>query len=107
MDKKTLHLGYYAPTFIFAIISLVSFSIDLQVVPGRLGLLVTLYLIMTNVYNSVKGPESRGFSYIEVWFVGVQMPILAGILGKFCYSVTKKSDMICDVKTCHFFVFAF
>ena len=69
---------------IFAIISLVSYSIDLQVVPGRLGLLVTLYLIMTNVYNSVKGPESRGFSYIEVWFVGVQMPILTGILGEFC-----------------------
>ena len=46
---------YFAPTAIFALISLVSFSIDLAMVPGRLGLLVTLYLIMTNVYMSNKG----------------------------------------------------
>ena len=53
--------GFYFPTGIFALLSLVSFSIDLQMVPGRLGLLVTLYLIMTNVYISVEGPKSRGF----------------------------------------------
>ena len=72
--------GFYFPTGIFALLSLVSFSIDLQMVPGRLGLLVTLYLIMTNVYISVEGPKSRGFSYIEIWFVGMQTPILVGIL---------------------------
>ena len=50
-----LYGGYYFPTGIFAVLSLVSFSIELQNVPGRLGLLVTLYLIMTNVYISVEG----------------------------------------------------
>ena len=49
-------------------------------VPGRLGLLVTLDLIVTNVYNSVKAPAQRGFSYIEIWMIGVQIPILVGIL---------------------------
>ena len=53
--------GFYFPTGIFALLSIVSFSIDLQMVPGRLGLLVTLYLIMTNVNISVEGPKSRGF----------------------------------------------
>ena len=48
-------------------------------VPGRLGLLVTLDLIATNVYNSVNAPKNRGFSYIEVWFLGVQIPILVAI----------------------------
>ena len=48
--------------------------------PGRLGLLVTLALITSNVYNSVNAPPKRGFSYIEVWMVGVQVPILVGIL---------------------------
>ena len=48
-------------------------------VPGRLGLLVTLYLIATNVYNSVKAPPKRGFSYIEIWMIGVQIPILTGL----------------------------
>ena len=49
-------------------------------VPGRLGLLVTLYLIMTNVYVSIEGPKDRGFSYIEIWFVGMQTPILIAIM---------------------------
>ena len=49
-------------------------------VPGRLGLLVTLDLIATNVYNSVVAPIQRGFSYIEIWMIGVQIPILVGIL---------------------------
>ena len=70
--------GYYVPTATFSIFSLVSYSIDLDVVPGRLGLLVTLDLIFANVYNSVEGPKSRGFSYIEVWMVGMQIPIIIG-----------------------------
>ena len=27
-----------------------------------------------------EGPKSRGYSYIEVWFIGMQIPILVGIL---------------------------
>ena len=52
---------------------------DMDIVPGRLGLLVTLFLIFANVYNSVEGPTSRGFSFIEIWMLGMQMPILMGI----------------------------
>ena len=48
-------------------------------VPGRMGLLVTLDLIATNVYNSVEAPTQRGLSYIEIWMIGVQIPILVGI----------------------------
>ena len=39
--------------------------IDMDVVPGRLGLLVTLFLIFANVYNSVEGPTSRGFRWFS------------------------------------------
>ncbi len=41
---------------------------------------LTLYLISANVYNSVKGPKSRGFSYIEFWMIGTQIPILIALL---------------------------
>ena len=40
---------------------------------------MTLDLIATNVYNSVKAPTKRGFSYIEIWMLGIQTPILIGI----------------------------
>ena len=40
---------------------------------------MTLYLISTNVYNSVEAPNGRGFSYIEIWMVGTQFPILLAL----------------------------
>ena len=48
-------------------------------VPGRIGMIVTLYLISTNVYNSVDAPSHRGFSYIELWMIGSQFPILLAL----------------------------
>ena len=42
-------------------------------------MIVTLYLISTNVYNSVEAPNGRGFSYIEIWMVGTQFPILLAL----------------------------
>ena len=49
-------------------------------VPGRMGMIVTLYLIHTNVYNSVEAPDNRRFSYIEVWMLGTQIPILLALI---------------------------
>ena len=44
-----------------------------------MGLIVTLYLISENVYNSVDAPKARGFSYIEVWKLGTQLPIILAL----------------------------
>ena len=49
-------------------------------VPGRMGMIVTLFLISANVYNSVEAPNGRGFSYIEIWMIGTQIPILLALL---------------------------
>ena len=43
-------------------------------------MLITLYLILINSYNSVGAPPDRGFSDIEVWFYGMQSLILLAIL---------------------------
>ena len=44
-----------------------------------MGLIITLYLISANVYNSVDAPPERGFSYIEIWMIGSQFPILLAL----------------------------
>ena len=83
LKRNTLNLligGYYIPTSLFAILSMISFFINPDVVPGRMGLLVTLFLISSNVYNSLNAPQGRGFSYIEIWLVGAQGPILLAIV---------------------------
>ena len=48
-------------------------------VPGRMGMIVMLYLISANVYNSVEANKNRGFSFIEVWMIGTQIPILLAL----------------------------
>ena len=49
-------------------------------VPGRMSMLVTIFLIVTTIYGSVEAPPSRGFSYIELWYIGVQIPIHFALL---------------------------
>ena len=43
-------------------------------------MLVTLFLISTNVYSSINAPPERGFSYIELWMVGMQLPICIAVV---------------------------
>ena len=81
--------GFFGPTAIFTLISLVSFLIDPDVVPGRLGLLLTVFLIITNNYNSIKAPDDRGgFSFIEIWMVGIYFQILFAIF-EYAYLMAK------------------
>ena len=77
--RKKLITGYYIPTGLFATLSLISFLIKPEIVPGRMGMLVILFLIYTNIHGSLEGPSSRGFSYIEVWYVGMFIPIIIAI----------------------------
>ena len=81
MKRNKVPIGkFYAPTGIFAMLSMISFFINPDVVPGRMGLLVTLFLISSNVYNSLDAPSARGFSYVEMWLFGAQGPIIFAIL---------------------------
>ena len=44
-----------------------------------MSMIVTLYLISAIVYNAVDAPLGRGFSNIEVWMLGAQLPILLAL----------------------------
>ena len=77
--RQKLITGYYIPTGLFATLSMISYLIKPEIVPGRMGMLVVLFLICTNIYSTVEGPSSRGFSYIEVWYIGMFTPIVMAI----------------------------
>ena len=72
--------SYYLPTLLYSSLSLFSFAIQPETVPGRMGMLVTLFLIVTNVYSSVDAPSKRGFSYIEKWYLCVLSPIVLALI---------------------------
>ena len=41
-----------------------------------MGMLITIFLIETSIYGSIKAPEFRGFGQLEVWYFGIQIAIL-------------------------------
>ena len=79
-SRSKIFGGYYMESEIFAILSLISFFIHSDSVPGRMGMLIMLYLIQIDTYNSAEVPPHQGFGSIEFWFIGMQIPILLGIL---------------------------
>ena len=44
---------YFAPCFLMVLTSWISFAVSIESVPGRLGLLLTLLLMMINMNNSL------------------------------------------------------
>ena len=61
-------------------------------------MIVTLYLISANVYNSVNAPNGRGFSYIEIWMLGSQFPILLALFEYGLILLFKKVDKMSDMQ---------
>ena len=79
-EFKTLLSEFYLPTWMFSKMALISYSIPVESVPGRIGLLVTLYLITTNIYVGIPAPTTRGFGYLDMWISGMLLPIEIGII---------------------------
>ena len=44
-----------------------------------MGMLVTSFLVVTSIYGSIEAPVSRGFSFIEEWYIGIQVPIILAL----------------------------
>ena len=59
-SRQKIFGSYHASTGIFAGLSLVSYFIPPDIVPGRMGMLITLFLILINSYSSVDAPPDRG-----------------------------------------------
>lgn len=59
-SRRKIFGSYHTSTGIFAALSMVSYFIPPDIVPGRMGMLITLFLILINSYNSVDAPTDRG-----------------------------------------------
>ena len=79
-SRRKIFSGYHAQTVIFSLLSLVSYFSPPDSPIDRMGMLIVLYLIQMNNYDSVEAPSKRGFSSIEIWFIGIQIPTLVAIL---------------------------
>jgi len=61
----------YLPSTMFVMTSWVSFLIKPEVIPGRMALLITLFLVLTNIFNGVKAdaPASKRLNAVDLYLV--------------------------------------
>ena len=60
-------VNYYLPSGLFVLVSWVSFLIPPEIVPGRMTLLVTIFLVLINIFNNVtsNSPNVEGLTAIS------------------------------------------
>lgn len=64
-------ITYYLPSGLFVVVSWISFLIPPDIVPGRMTLLITLFLVLVNIFNNVttNSPKAEGLTAIEIWML--------------------------------------
>ena len=64
-------MNIYVPTSVLVMISWISFFIPTEIVPGRMALLVTIFLMLVNISNAAhsSGPAVAGFTAMDIWLV--------------------------------------
>ena len=73
---------YYLPSGLFVVVSWVSFLIPPEVVPGRMALLVTLFLVLINIFNTITNvsPNVEGMTAISAWMIACMFFVFGALL---------------------------
>jgi len=73
LKRKVSHyiITYYLPSGMFVIVSWISFLVPPDIVPGRMTLLVTVFLVLVNIFNTITTniPKAEGLTAIEAWVI--------------------------------------
>ena len=54
--------SFFLPSGLFVVVSWISFVVPPDVIPGRMALLITLFLVLVNIFNNVttNTPKAKG-----------------------------------------------
>lgn len=61
----------------------VSFLIPPEVIPARMAMLVTLFLVLINIFNTITNisPNCEGMTAISSWMIACMMFVFAALMG--------------------------
>ena len=73
---------YYLPSGLFVVVSWVGFLIPPEVVPGRMAMLITLFLVLINIFNIVtsNSPNVEGMTAIAAWMLACILFVFGALL---------------------------
>ena len=80
--KTQIFFQVYLTSALLVIVSWMSFMIQPGTVPGRMGLLITVFLVLINIFISVKrtSPVSNGLNAVDVFLVVCIGEVFAALL---------------------------
>ncbi len=66
LRRKVSHyiITYYLPSGMFVIVSWISFLVPPDIVPGRMTLLVTVFLVLVNIFNTITTNIPKESAYV-------------------------------------------
>jgi len=75
-------ITYYLPSGLFVVVSWISFLIPPDIVPGRMSLLITLFLVLVNIFNNVttNSPKAEGLTAIEIWMLACILFVFGALI---------------------------
>jgi hypothetical protein len=70
--------------------SRISFLVNPEVIPGRMTLLVTIFLVLINIFNTIQtnSPKAEGLTAIEAWVIACIIFVF-GALGEYTVILLK------------------
>ena len=68
--------------FSFSPLFQISFAIPHEIIPGRMTLLITLFLCLINIFNSISSasPNTKSFTSISIWLVACILFVTSALL---------------------------
>ncbi len=75
-------ITYYLPSGLFVVVSWISFLIPPDIVPGRMALLITLFLVLINIFNNIttNSPKAEGLTAIEIWMLACILFVFGSLI---------------------------
>ena len=66
------------------VVSWISFVVPPDVIPGRMALLITLFLVLVNIFNTVttNTPKAEGLTAIEIWMLSCLLFVFGALVGE-------------------------
>ena len=87
---------YYLPSGLFVVVSWVGFLIPPEVVPGRMAMLITLFLVLINIFNIVtsNSPNVEGMTAIAAWMLACILFVFGALLAYAFILWRKKKSLL-------------
>ena len=86
LKRKVSHyiITCYLPSGMFVIVSWISFLIPPDIVPGRMTLLITVFLVLVNIFNTITTniPKAEGLTAIEAWVMVCVLFVFGALVGE-------------------------